>query len=182
MVQTTPNLDLPYPEPTDDVNLWEHFQALAEAVDAAAETPLVKLVQKATQNLTDATPAPITFGTGSQEILTHAGFHSVSVNNSRVTPDVPGYYEIRGSLYMAAATYTQLVVGISKNGTGINWEVARPDPASAASTGTVKTVFSANGTTDYFDLRGQQHSGGTRATNVAAGFESRLIVKYLRPL
>jgi hypothetical protein len=177
----------PYPESTDDVRPHEDIEALAEAVDAdvteVAEKPIVMLLQKATQNLADsgAGNSAITFGAGSEQIDTH-GFHSEVTNNHRITPNVAGYYRLRGYMYMGASTYTQLVVGFLKNGSTLHYEVTRPDPASAAVGASVEYIVSANGSSDYFELRGQQHSGGTRATNVSAGFESSFSCEYLRPL
>jgi hypothetical protein len=176
-----------YPDSTGHDRLWEHYEELAtdinDDVDATFKKPLVRLVQKATQNLLDgaAGNSSITFAAGSEEIDTH-GFHDTVTNNSRITPNVAGYYRLRGYVYMASGTYSQLVVGILKNGATIHYDVERPDPASAAVGAKVEVEASANGSGDYFQFNAQQHSGGTKATNVTAGFESTFTCEWIRPL
>lgn len=183
----TTNRAYTYPDSSGHDRLWEHFQELATDIDTDINTlikkPVVRLVQKATQNLADgaAGNSAITFGTGSEDIDTH-GFHDTATNNHRITPNVPGYYRLRGYLYMAAGTYSQLVIGFLKNGATLHYEVERPDPASAAVGAKAEIEISANGSGDYFQFNGQQHSGGTKATNVTAGFESTFTCEWMRPL
>lgn len=152
--------------------------------ESSSEKPLVRLIQQSAQSLNNATNTDITFGVGSTDIDTHA-FHSESSNTARVTPTVAGYYRARAHLHMAAAaaSYTQLVVGLSKNGTRVDpHTVYRPDPTVAATGCSAEAIISCNGSTDYITMTANQTSGGARDTGSATPFRSTLEVEFLRPL
>jgi hypothetical protein len=184
MVQTTPNFALPYPEPTDNVNLWEYIQNLAEAVEDALSLPgTCRLVATATQTLTHNLRTPLTFP--AEEIDTR-NWHSTSVNTSRITPDRPGRYGVSGSLYMGGrADYSLIVADFAKNGTALaSAEREQPNTQnSARSLAPPFTIVTMNGTTDYVELYGQHTNGASanQATNQSSQFSSTLQLIYLGP-
>lgn len=148
--------------------------------------PQVRLIQQASQSLASSTDTPITFGTSSEEWDTH-GFHSESVNTSRITPTIPGYYRLTGTLFMqGSGTMTALTATIAKNG------VVQPprhrtrplNTTNITSSVQVAVMLTANGTTDYFELFGQQTTSGATAvsTNVGGSFASVFECEYRRPL
>jgi hypothetical protein len=184
MVQTTPNFGLPYPEPTDDVNLWTHIQNLAEAVEDALSNPGVcRLVATATQTLNHNTRTALTFAA---EEIDSRNWHSTSVNTSRITPDRPGRYGLSGSLYMGGrADYTLIVADLAKNGTALaSAEREQPNTQnSARSVAPPFTIVTANGIGDYFEIYGTQTNGASanQATNQSSQFSSTLQLIYLGP-
>ncbi len=144
--------------------------------------PLVRLIQQATQNLTNAANTVITFGAGSEDIDTH-GFHDTSTNPSRVTPTVAGYYRCFATLSMAASgAITLLSVVVAKNGTPQQPLVrTRPNTTVTAMSVQASAIIQLNGSGDYVEMIGNQTSGGTVATQASGGINSVLEVEFLRP-
>lgn len=144
--------------------------------------PLVRLVQQAAQSIPNSTTTSLTFGSGSEDIDTHA-FHDVSTNTSRVTPTIAGYYRCTATYAAATNTATQLLVVLAKNGALVQ-PLVRHTPAatSAAKSVTTTAIMSANGTTDYFEMQVQQNSGGALNTQVGGSVNSVFEVEFLRPL
>lgn len=157
---------------------------ISELEASSSEKPLVKLIQQTAQSLANATNTDLTFGAGSTDIDTH-GFHSETVNTARITPTVAGYYRCKMHLHMgtAGANYTQLVVGLSKNGTRVDPHmVTRPDPTTAANGTMAETMVACDGVSDYLTMTVNQTSGGSRDTGSASPFRSTFEVEFLRPL
>jgi hypothetical protein len=145
--------------------------------------PQVRLVQQAAQSLANSTDTALTFGTASEEWDTH-GFHSESVNTSRITPTVAGYYRLTGTVFVVASTaLTALTAVMAKNGT-VQPPRHRPKPAATNITSSVQVTvtLTANGSTDYFEFFAQQTSGGALNTNVGGSFASVFECEYRRPL
>lgn len=143
--------------------------------------PVGVLKQQAAQLLASGTSTAITFGSGSEDIDSH-NFHDVTTNNTRVTPTIAGYYRITGHLSMPSLGLTQVAAAIAKNGTRVSPQaIMRPDTVAASSTAQTTVILNMNGTTDYFELFGQQNSAGANNTNVSAGFESTLSWDYIGP-
>lgn len=157
-------------------------------VQASSGKPLVRLVQQAAQSIASATDVAITFGAGSEDVDTH-GFHDTSTNTTRVTPTVPGWYRLNGTVWMAADTdVINLIVGFGRNGS----QMAPKNRLVLQSTATASiprsfnatAMLSANGTTDYFELYVAQQQAAAAALNtLASGSTSSVFeVEYLRPL
>lgn len=187
MVQLTPEFDLPYPEPTDNVNLWEHIQALAEAVEAAAPLtrPLVRLEQKTAQTGLATGDHVLTFGTGSEAVDTHS-FHSESVNTSRVTPDKPGWYRVDVKPIMAFSTTISYISSFVRKNGAVYERTGnlKPTTSNAVNTGgpRLSSMVPANGSSDYFEVGVSFTASANQATNDTAGSQSVMQVEYLGPL
>jgi hypothetical protein len=185
----------PYPGLSDGQvsQLAAYYQNLAEAVDDDVQTvadkvftpPYVKLVQQSAQSLSTGSAAALTFGTGSTVYDTH-GFHSESVNNTRITPSIPGIYRavIIVSMTTPSSAFSQLLAVLRKNTVNIDSSVpVRPDAASISGCAALTvTDVDVNGTTDYLEAFGQQNGPSTANTQTTAGFRSLFELKWLRPL
>lgn len=163
-----------------DVITSADFNGLADNTEGAG---ICRLIQQTAQALADNTAVAITFGSGSEDIDTD-NWHSTTVNNTRITPDVEGYYEVSGGLsFEAETTPVSATAYARKNGT-TNIPPA-PRQVGAAITFVLpltKVTVAMNGTTDYLELIGQQDSAGSDNTVASVQFASVLEVKFLRPL
>lgn len=161
----------------DDMNdLWE----------LGPGRPFMRLVQQAAQSMADATDTALTFGTGSEIHDTH-GFHSTSVNTSRAIPTVAGIYRIKGVLSVPAlTTYASLQVTIRKNGSLLIPGVSRngPNVTSSFRALWIDTEDEANGSTDYYEVIGNQDNTASTAQNTPSSGGSTsctFSMEYLRP-
>lgn len=159
-----------------DIALWSD-------VSTVLFRPVVRLVQTASQNFTSNTEAPVTFTT--EEIDTH-GFHDTAVNTERITPNVPGYYQLNCTFFMPArADYTSLVVRAAKNGGPLAPRASvGPNTTSTSRSVYTTAIATANGSTDYFSMLGTQinAAAAVQASSPGASFSSAFEVVYLRPL
>lgn len=131
------------------------------------DPPLVKLVAQATQSLADATEVALTFGVGSEEIDTN-DFHDESTNPTRITPNIEGYYEFYGTLFLAGATtFTNMTCWIRKNGsTSVYPSDRKANLVNAQAVSlSVKTTVYMNGTTDYAEFMGWQDNTASAGIN-----------------
>jgi hypothetical protein len=100
----------------------------------------------------------------------------VAVNNTRITPNISGIYEVRvtTSMDVGGGAYTQVAAAVAKNGTRIAPQaIARPDAGTPANTTTTTAICLLNGTTDFVEhFATQNNAAGNQNTNVNAGFES----------
>lgn len=151
--------------------------------------PLVRLQQQATQSVPSLTDTAITFGAGSEDIDTH-GFHDTSTNTSRITPSVAGYYQVSGNVWWGNdADLKSYHAAIAKNGSVVARNRVLLPNATVVTDATTRShsafaILSSNGSTDYFELMGQQQqqAAGALSTSVSGSFSSVLECIYLRPL
>jgi hypothetical protein len=151
--------------------------------------PLVRLQQQAAQSIPSTTDTAITFGAGSEDIDTH-GFHDTSTNTSRVTPTVAGYYQVSGNVWWGnTGTLKSYHAAIARNGSVVARNRVLLPNATVVTDSTTRShsafaILSANGTSDYFELVGQQQlqSAASLSTSASGSFSSTLEVIYLRPL
>jgi hypothetical protein len=119
---TTTNFALPYPASTATVNVSGDIQALATATDTAlatvsADKPHAFLRQTSNQSIVFGAWTAVTFDT--EDVDTHSG-HSTSVNTSRYTAAVAGWYHVVGRGSFAANSTGHRGVRIAKNGSVVN--------------------------------------------------------------
>lgn len=152
--------------------------------DYTTERPLVRLVQQANQSIPDATLTALTFGAGSEEIETTAGFHDTVTNNSRITPTVAGYYRFSGVYHTGIpTTLVSIDASFRKNGvTSIPSGTRGFSGSALAQAAMASCIQSMNGTTDYMELMAFQDSAGAANTNVSSRFTSFFECEFLRPL
>jgi hypothetical protein len=142
--------------------------------------PVGRMVQAVAQSIPDATITALTFTT--EDFDTH-GQHDPVTNNSRITPNVAGYYEFHGVYYTAAPTTpANMDAFFRKNGTGSQASGDRGNDGALAQSRAAHITQPMNGTTDYMELCAFQDSAGATNSNVSARFTSYVEWKYLRPL
>ena len=162
---------------------YADYAALAAA---SLSRPLVRLVAQSAQSIPNSADTAITFGAGSEDIDTH-GFHDTSVNISRITPSVAGYYQLSGNVwYVSDADVISYYAMIAKNGSPASRSrVVLPSTATTGSRSiNAFAVLPANGTTDYFELLTNQTQAAVAAlsTSATGTFTSVLECVFLRPL
>lgn len=194
----TTALGLIYPASTGHTRLWEHLQDLATSADTAITTatapkPLCKLVLNANFSIANnSNTVTISFGSGSEAVKTVAGMHSTSVNTSRITPTVAGYYEFSGAVSLAGNTTGFRTHSIGKNGVrqapegGVYTSSGLPAGPTVLVLPQITTILAMNGTTDYAELFCYQNSGGALNAigdgNPATTNNTTFTCKYLEPL
>jgi hypothetical protein len=143
--------------------------------------PLGRIVASGSQVLADNTQVAITFS-GTDDIDTH-GQHNPASNNTRVTPNVAGYYRFSGTVFFAAQTTPVISdAGFRLNGTTNIAAAGRFVPGSGNGFSLSSTVMQLmNGTTDYVELMARQDSAGADDTNQSSQFSSVMEWEYLGP-
>jgi hypothetical protein len=136
--------------------------------------------QTVAQTLSSGITTPITLD--SQFVDTYGG-HSTTSNTSRYVGQVPGYYEVTGSVAFAANTTDMRSAAIFKNGAqsqGAGQEVHAAVPTGSHSMILqCTTLVYLNGTTDYVEVWGFQSSGAGLATYVNPNIYSSLYVRWV---
>jgi hypothetical protein len=155
-------------------------------VTLTLQRPLVRLIQQAAQSIPNTADTALTFGAGSEDIDTH-GFHDTGTNTSRITPTVAGYYQLYGVVWWGnASDITSYHAGIGKNGSVAARQRTLALTGVGATTRSINAaaMLAANGSTDYFELFGQQtrSPNASLSTNVGGTFSSMFECIYLRPL
>jgi hypothetical protein len=153
------------------------------AIEAASTTkPVVQVYLSGVQSIPDNTLTALSFG--SENFDSH-GFHSVSVDPSRLIPNIAGIYRMTGVVYFAGRTdWSQVKVVSRKNGStelapSMEW-------GNVVTTGTHGFRYSGliafNGTTDYVEMCVLQNNGANVAVNALAGNPSISLIEmeYIR--
>src|SRR4029078_8612691 len=135
--------------------------------------PVGRLLQQSGQSITNNSATALTCGSGSENIDTH-NFHDTVTNNTRVTPNIPGYYRLTGSVTFPASPFSQILIVVRKNGANYTPQtIYRPDAATSGSAQVATTVTAqAHGSTDFFEVFVTQTSGSTQTTGVSGVFET----------
>jgi hypothetical protein len=150
--------------------------------DATTDKPIGRIAASGTQALADDTQVAIQFS-GADDIDTH-GQHNPASSNTRVTPNVEGYYRFYGTAFFnEQATPVSIDANFRKNGaTNMAPSGRMPGSATVASTCSTTVLVSMNGSTDYMELMARQNSAGADLTQQSAQFSSVVEWEYVRPL
>lgn len=154
---------------------------LQELADYTVNRPIGRIVASGTQALADNTLTAIQFS-GTDDIDT-GGHHNPSSNNTRITPNVAGYYEILVmGFFQAQATPVISEVSVRLNG-ATSLAPAGRYPGSTQAFSLPSYVYQEmNGTTDYIELMMLQDSAGADSTNQSIQFSSVIQWQLLRPV
>lgn len=135
-----------------------------------------KLMCRVRQAATSSQAAgtPVTFDTEDWDPF---AFHSTSVNTSRITPSVAGYYRFTGQVYMAGTTGA-LAAWLRKNGATAIPSGQRDggSPTSQVRSAEADAQVYCNGTTDYVEIL--VDAAATVSTQVSSQFASYLECTY----
>jgi hypothetical protein len=143
---------------------------LTAITDLTVSRPLVRMVQTVGQSIADATITALTFTT--EEIDTH-GFHDNATNNTRITPNVAGYYDVRGTYFMSTSTSpVSQDCHLRQNGSGSIAPGERGISGTIAQSQPTRALLAFNGSTDYVELMAFQDSAGANTSNVSSRFSS----------
>lgn len=124
----------------------------ADLEDASSKRPMGRIVASGTQSIPHNTVTAIAFS-GTDEIDTH-NQHNPASNNTRVTPLVPGVYEVVGTVaYAGRADWLWLEAGIRQSGTAVPPYI-RQQPGTNVTIRSIQvtTKVTMNGSTDSFEL------------------------------
>lgn len=138
------------------------------AVEAASsEKPVVQIYLAAPQSIPDNTLTALSFGA---ENLDSHGFHSTTVNPTRVTPTIAGIYRVYASLFLAGRTdYATVKLVTRKNGAELAPCASWGNLDNAVTHGFSYTgLVVMNGTTDYVEICVQQDNTANVAVNAEA--------------
>jgi hypothetical protein len=140
--------------------------------------PIVRLVQTVAQSVPDNSAVALTFTT---EDLDTNNFHDNAVNNTRITPNVAGYYRFYGTYFTAApGTLTFQAAYFRKNGSGSIAPGPRGNNGSLAQSVSPTALIYCNGAGDYVELMAVQDSTGAVLTNVSSHFSSVFECEFIR--
>jgi hypothetical protein len=154
----------------------------AQVSAASNLKPVVQVYLSGTQSLTDNTLTALSFGA---ENFDSHGFHSTSVNPTRITPTVAGIYRCSGFLYLPGiTTITSVRVVMRMNGaTQMAPSAQWGNQANAVNHGYfVQAMLSFNGTTDYVEMCALQDNTANAAQNAQASTPNITLfeMEYLR--
>lgn len=150
----------------------------ADDLNTFINPPLLVAQQIVVQTLTTATWAAITM---TSETIDSLNGHSTSVNPSRYTPNISGYYQVDAQAAFAGSTAGDRGAQIRKNGStvdGAHYGAQRAMAGTGSFSGiaSCKAVVFLNGTTDYIELFAYQDSGGNLDTYYSAGFTASYMI------
>jgi len=98
--------------------------------------------------LSDGVSTSIAF---TSEVTDPYGWHSTSVNTSRITPNIAGTYLVTMLLNNVSAT-TRALANLHKNGASLSAPLIITDTNGTIDDFTTVGFVTANGTTDFFEM------------------------------
>lgn len=129
---------------------------------------LATVRQTVAQTFTSSTWAAVNFD--AEDFDTHGG-HSTTVNNSRYTCQVAGYYQLSGGVSWASSTSVTRWTRWAKNGTELDGTGSNMNALSTGQTLTVaRTITVSLNVGDYVQLQGAQFAGANLDTYVGIGY------------
>lgn len=137
---------------------------------ATSQKPVTRVLQSAAQTgIPNNTPTAITFDA---ETLDTHGFHSTSVNNSRITPTRPGIYLFKGTVFWQARADWQLVYCYIRQNGSVQIPPGGRNPGTTqgyAHAVDCEVRIPMNGTTDYIELIGQASTSTVQTHSTVFG-------------
>jgi hypothetical protein len=133
------------------------------------------ILENALMAIPASTTTQVTFST---EVLDPLNWHSTSVNTSRVTPTISGYYFVTLQLndIASAGALTRALMSLIKNGAALAIPIQMDTTGEDDDFALSGYVF-CNGTTDYVEMRVFQTNAGSTSRSISA----RFTVQYVHP-
>lgn len=186
----TTGLGIEYPDSTDHTRLWEHFQTMADDIDALITTlrtpPSVRAYNNAGVAPANGVLTLVPLQAESTGMKTVAAMHSTVTNNSRIIASVNGVYHVMAGISYGANVTGRRVLQIRKNAAGVNsggtqlHSLNLPSAATSGASFSFSDDVSLNAS-DYIEMFGLQLSGG--AVGIDAGeFSTYLGMRLVRYL
>ena len=151
------------------------------AANVAGNGPAFSVYANAVQTVSVNTFTKIAFQV--EDFDTASAFDNAT--NYRFTPQVAGYYQVNGLLWMnGTVTTNQGILALYKNGSAVA-RLIDSNPSTALSTnsntgfGNSMLVY-LNGSTDYIELYGYYNPGTATFSSVTASFTSRFSASMAR--
>lgn len=149
-------------------------------VALAVKPPIVRLVASGVQLVAHNTVTPMQFGVGS-EVFDDNVWHDEVTNNTRITPSIPGVYEVGGSIALGGRTdYVTAYGWLRQNGSGATGGTAFAPagkltlPATQINSTVMIHVpvskIAFNGT-DWIEMCTQITNGAAAGQNTAVSFQ-----------
>jgi hypothetical protein len=164
--------------PSDLVSPTDYNTYAAGANTFLTTVPIFVGYQATTQLLTNNTVAAISLD---MELVDSDGGHSPTVNNSRYTAQVAGWYAVSGVVSFVSNGSVVRLAYIVKNGTG--GTVGAYVEYTAASAGITSVPLNVQivqlNVGDYVELYGFQNSGGSLNTSVTTQSTSSMSVWWV---
>jgi hypothetical protein len=163
-------------------------EVTADYLDNLTYKPVTQLEGQTSQTCTSGSNNQVQFATSS-EVFDDEAWHDTSTNNTRITPNIAGRYQVFGwGVFVAGTSITRANTAIWKNGASIadtgnhkptNGAGGAATSNTAQNTPFITTFVDMNGSTDYLELTVSQTSTGGVSVNLnnAASGRSTLIVK-----
>lgn len=161
-------MPLPVPVPASEVPgnyitsaLWN--SGVYNATTFLLNPPVFSGYQSAAQSIANAALVAIAIDTTT--IDTYGG-HSNTVNNSRYTPTVAGWYLVIASYGQAANGTGNRFASVAKNGSVVNLGQDGGTAAAGTNNGANQALafVQCNGTSDYIEAYAYQSAGGALST------------------
>lgn len=136
--------------------------------------------QTVVQSVANNTDTIITF---TSEAYDPFGWHSTVTNTGRITPNIPGTYFLVAQTAWDVNTAGDRVTQLRRNAVALDTLAygAMPSMKGTVLAAGMSYAFgtaSANGTTDYFEHRARQNSGGALNTLYSAGLTNSYFMAF----
>lgn len=143
---------------------------------ATIDNSLVRIRQVAAQSIPTGVTTAILMDT---EDFDPFALHSTVSNTSRITPNLAGYWEFSGSVFLGATTAGAVDAAIFKNTTTQIQSGTRMGFNAQAQGLPARAIVYMNGTTDFVDLQVTHASAAAVNTNVSLRLASFLEGRFL---
>jgi hypothetical protein len=156
-------------EPSTASNVTVTIPAATGTAMVSGNMPAFSAYLSASQVVTTNTFTKMACDT--EEFDTNSNYDT---SNYRFTPTVAGYYQVSGSVCVAATLSDGAAIAIYKNGSTFKWGNYLTRNAIAADMdAVVSALVYLNGSTDYIELYGYVNGTGTCSFSVAVGGQFR---------
>jgi hypothetical protein len=120
-----------------------------------------------------AVATSVTFST---EVLDPLGWHSTSVNNTRITPNISGYYFVTMQVNdISGAGSTRALMRCFKNGADISGVRIMMDTDGLDDDFALPGYVFCNGTTDYLEMNMLQTNSTSASKTITARFTAQFV-------
>jgi hypothetical protein len=133
------------------------------------------ILENTSQNVPSGVNTAVTFAT---EVLDPLNWHSTVTNNTRITPNIAGFYLVTMQMNdVNGAGQTRAALSLTKNGAEITGVRIRMDTTGEDDDFALAGYVQCNGTTDYLEMNVLQNNSGGVSRTITA----RFTVQFVHP-